>query len=130
MGSPTFFHPVILKFLIAAIFSVTDCKELKLAQTALINLIGIYGYIFYELNRVLMRKNVNSEVTMNPPIQHHTYPDEYAPAAAYDRILPFLYPGYQRFFLAWDEELRRPQADTSLALGRRHERRSREKKLF
>ena len=79
-----------LKFLIAAIFSVTDCKELKLAQTALINLIGIYGYIFYELNRVLMRKNVNSEVTMNPPIQHHTYPDEHAPAAAYDRILPFL----------------------------------------
>ena len=30
------------------------------------NLIGVYGYIFYELNRVLMRKNVNNEVTMNP----------------------------------------------------------------
>ena len=27
-------HPVILHFLIAAIFFVTDCKELKFAQTA------------------------------------------------------------------------------------------------
>ena len=27
-------HPVILQFLIAAIFIVTDCKELKFAQTA------------------------------------------------------------------------------------------------
>ena len=27
-------HPVILQFLIAAIFFVTDCKELKFAQTA------------------------------------------------------------------------------------------------
>ena len=34
------------------------------------------------------------------------------------------YPGYQRFFLACDEELRRPQADTSSAEGRRHERRT------
>ena len=78
------------------------------------NLTGKYGYIFYELNRVPMRKNVNNEVTMNPPIQHYTYPDDHAPAAAYDRILQFLYPGCQRFFLACDEELRRPQAeDTS-----------------
>ncbi|CAH3173141.1 unnamed protein product, partial [Porites evermanni] len=30
---------------------------------------------------------------MNPPIQHYTYPDNHAPAAAYDRILQFLYPG-------------------------------------
>ena len=77
-----------------------------------------------------MRKIVNNEVTMNPPIQHYTYPDDHAPAAAYDRILQFLYPGYQRFFFAWDEELRRPQADTSSAFGRRHEWRSREKKRF
>ena len=35
-----------------------------------------------------------------------------------------LYPGYQRFFLACDEELCWPQADTSLATARRHERRS------
>ena len=27
-------HPVILQFLVAVIFFVTDCKELKLAQTA------------------------------------------------------------------------------------------------
>ena len=39
------------------------------------------------------------------------------------------YPGYQRFFLACDEELRRPQVDTSSALGRRHERGSRESLL-
>ena len=37
------------------------------------------------------------------------------------------YPGYQRFFLACDEDLRRPQADTSSAEGRRQERRRREK---
>ena len=28
-----------------------------------------------------------------------------------------IYPGYQRFFLAFDEELRRQQADTSSAEG-------------
>ena len=32
MSSLTFCHPVILQFLIAAIFFVTDRKELKLAQ--------------------------------------------------------------------------------------------------
>ena len=37
-----------------------------------------------------MRKNVNSEVTMNAPIQDYAYPDDLAPAAAYDRILQFL----------------------------------------
>ena len=34
MNSSTFCRPVILQFLIATIFFVTDCKELKLAQTA------------------------------------------------------------------------------------------------
>ena len=29
-----FYYPVILHFLIAAILFATDCKELKLAQTA------------------------------------------------------------------------------------------------
>ena len=38
--------------------------------------------------------------------------------------------GTRDFFLACDEELRRQQADTSSAFGQRHERRSREKKLF
>ena len=38
-----------------------------------------------------MSKNVNNEVTMNPPIQDYAYPDDHAPAAAYyDRILQFL----------------------------------------
>ena len=32
-----FCHPVILQFLIAAIFFVTDCKERKLEQTAQFN---------------------------------------------------------------------------------------------
>ena len=36
-----------------------------------------------------MSKNVNNEVTMNPPIQNYAYPDDHAPAAAYDRILQF-----------------------------------------
>ena len=36
MSSLTFCHPVILQFLMAAIFFVTYCKELKLAQTAYI----------------------------------------------------------------------------------------------
>ena len=34
----------------------------------------------------------------------------------------YYYPGYQRFVLACDAELRRPQADTSSAFGRRHDR--------
>ena len=38
------------------------------------------------------------------------------------------YPGYQRFFLACDEVLSRPYADSSSAEDRGHERRSREKK--
>ena len=36
-----------------------------------------------------MSKNVNNEVTMNPPIQNYAYPDDHAAAAAYDRILQF-----------------------------------------
>ena len=38
------------------------------------------------------------------------------------------YPGYQRFFLACDEELCRPQADSSFAEGQRHKQQSHEKK--
>ena len=37
MSSLTFCHPVILQLLIAAIFFVTDRKELKIAQAAEIN---------------------------------------------------------------------------------------------
>ena len=45
-----------------------------------------------------------------------------------NKHLIWAYPGYQRHFLACDEELRWPAADTSSAKDRRHERRSREKK--
>ena len=34
-----------------------------------LNLIGIKGYIFCGLTRTLMSKNVNIDVTMNPPIE-------------------------------------------------------------
>ena len=50
MSSLTFCHPVILQFLFASIFFVTDCKELELSQSALtdqffnfLNLIGKKG---------------------------------------------------------------------------------------
>ena len=44
------------------------CKELKIAQIAQLNqlvqflhLVDIYGHGFYELSRMLMRKNVNND---------------------------------------------------------------------
>ena len=37
MSSSMFSHPAILQYLIATVFFVTDCKELKRAQTAYIN---------------------------------------------------------------------------------------------
>ena len=50
----------------ADIFFNIACKELKIAQITevnqlfqLLNLVRIYGYGFYELGRMLMRKNVN-----------------------------------------------------------------------
>ena len=66
-----------------------------------------------------MRKNVNNEVTMNP-----------LQLLLMIGFFSFSTLGTRDFFLACDEELRRQQADTSSAFGRRHERRSREKKLF
>ena len=51
------------------------CKELKIAQIAqlnqlfqLLHLVHIYGHGFYELSRMLMRKNVNNEVGKDSPI--------------------------------------------------------------
>ena len=48
------------------------CKELKIAQIAqlnqlfqLLHLVHIYGHGFYELSRMLMRKNVNNDVSKN-----------------------------------------------------------------
>ena len=75
MNSLTFWYPAVPQFLIAAIFLV-DCKGVKLAKItqinqlfSFLNLICIYGHIFYGLTRTIMSKNVNNDVTMNPPIK-------------------------------------------------------------
>jgi len=46
------------------------CKELKIAQIAqlnqlfqLLHFVNIYGHGFYELSRMLMRKNVDNDVS-------------------------------------------------------------------
>ena len=51
-------------------------KELKIAQIAqlnqlfqLLHLVHIYGHGFYESSRVLMRKNVNNDVSKDSPIE-------------------------------------------------------------
>ena len=51
------------------------CKELKIAQIAqlnqlfqLLHLVHMCGHGFYELSRMLMRKNVNSDVSKDSPI--------------------------------------------------------------
>ena len=56
------------------------CKELKIAQIAQLNqlvqflhLVDIYGRGFYELSRMLMRKNVNNDVSQDSPITCTTY---------------------------------------------------------
>ena len=62
--------------LIAAISSVIDCKELKIAQTAqnkqlfkLLKLICTYDDVFYGITRMLMRNNVwNSVVSRDSPM--------------------------------------------------------------
>ena len=49
------------------------CKELKIAQLnqlfQLLHLVHIYGlHGFYELSRMLMRKNVNDDVSKDSPV--------------------------------------------------------------
>jgi len=63
-----------LQFLIADISFNIACKELKIAQIAqlnqlfqLLHLVHIYGHGFYESSRVLMRKNVNNDVSKDSP---------------------------------------------------------------
>ena len=75
-----FFHPVISQFLIAAISFVTDCKELKIAQTCqnsqlfqLLHLICTYDDAFYGLTGVLMNKNLNNDVNKDSPIRALMY---------------------------------------------------------
>ena len=52
------------------------CKELKIARIAQLNqlsqvlhLVHMCGHGFYDLSRMLMRKNVNSDVSKDSPIQ-------------------------------------------------------------
>ena len=56
----------------------TACKELKIAQIAqlnqvfqLLHLARIYGHGFYEVSRMLMRKNVNKDVSKDSPTAMH-----------------------------------------------------------
>ena len=51
------------------------CIELKIAQIAqfnqifhLLHLVYIYSHGFFELSRMLMRKNVNNDVSKDSPI--------------------------------------------------------------
>ena len=62
-------------FLMADISFNIVCKELKIVQIAqlnqlfqLLNLVHIYGHGFYELSHMLMRKNVNNDVSKDSPI--------------------------------------------------------------
>ena len=58
-----FCHPAVPQFSIAAVFFITACKELEIAQIDqlyhLLNLTCAYDYAFYQLPRMLMSKNVN-----------------------------------------------------------------------
>ena len=73
-GSLTFCYTAISQFLMADISFNIACKELKIAQIAqlnqlfqLLHLVHIYGHGFYELSRMLMRKNVNNDVSKDSP---------------------------------------------------------------
>ena len=51
------------------------CKEMKITQIAqrnqlfqLLHLVHIYGHGFFELSLMLMRKNVNNDVSKDSPI--------------------------------------------------------------
>ena len=59
----------------ADIFINIACKELKIAQIVQLNqlfqlwhLVHIYGHGFCELSRMLMRENVNNDVSKDSPI--------------------------------------------------------------
>ena len=65
----------ISQFLMSDISFNTACKELKIAQIAqlnqlfqLLHLAHIYGHCFYKVNRMLMSKNVNNDVSKDSPI--------------------------------------------------------------
>ena len=75
MAHYLFCHPAISQILMADISFNIACKELKIAQIAQLNqlfqrlhLVYIYGHDFYELSRMLMRKNVNNDLSKDSPI--------------------------------------------------------------
>ena len=60
-------------------FNIT-CKELKIVQIAQLNqlfqrfyLVHIYRHSFYELSRMIMRKNVNNDVSKDSPIEESQF---------------------------------------------------------
>ena len=70
-----FCHPAILQFSMADNSFSIACKEMKIAQIAqvkqlfkLLNSVRIYSHGFYELSRLLMRKNVNYGSSKDSPI--------------------------------------------------------------
>ena len=72
-----FCHPAILQILIAASSFVLNHKELEIAQTVqnnqlfqLLNLICVYGDVFYGLTRTLVSKNLNNDVSKDSPVYH------------------------------------------------------------
>ena len=74
-GSLSFCHTAISQFLMADISFNIACQELKIAQIAQLNqlfqvlhLVHIYSHGFYELSRMLMRKNVNNDVSKDSPM--------------------------------------------------------------
>ena len=63
-----------------------SCKELKIAQIAQVNqlfqllsLVRTYSHGFYELSRMLMRKNVNDDVNKDSPILYVKNVDHLTP---------------------------------------------------
>ena len=69
-------HTAISQFLTADISFNIVRKELKIAQIAqiyqlfrLLHLIHTYGHGVYELSCMLMRKNVNNDVSKDSPIR-------------------------------------------------------------
>ena len=78
-GSLTFLLPSNLAVLMANISFNVACKELKIAQIAqlnqvfqLLHSVHIYGQGFYELSRMLMRKNVNNDISKDSPLDSQT----------------------------------------------------------
>ena len=80
-GSLTFLPPINLAVFDGWFSDISfniACKELKSAQLTqvnqliqLLNLARIYDHGFYELSRMLMRKNVNSDVSKDLPIEKY-----------------------------------------------------------